>query len=251
MEKEQLYQKIEDYIQDKLDKDQKASFESEMNADEELRKMLKLHQIIHEDLSQDVNALRVKLKEIDLGTKIIDKKETKKRSPLRILGPLTAIAAALLIGIIFLPDLLNPSLSSSQAYDKYYQPYPMALNQRSDNGNVENNLLNEAIAAYSNGRYEEASKLFGQLFDQNGDTTYKIYQAHALLANNEATMAIDVYDEVLNSNDSRFHQQASWYKGLALLSSGNTVSAKEVFQNFSPDHYKYMEAQKILKNLNN
>lgn len=196
----------------------------------------KLDQQLEAEFSEDMLDLKSKLKRITAG-----QGEAKKVKVLRFVLPIIAVASGLAIAIMFLPQLFQ-STSSEGLYSSYYEPYPMVLNQRG----AENTEVDDAIIAYNNGQYAEASVLFKNLFDQTGEAVYLLYHGSAEQALGNLAQAIEVYDQVVNLQDERLTEQAGWYKVLALIKLDKKKDANELIKAFKESHYKYREAQRIL-----
>jgi len=200
-----------------------------------------LDRILEAEFAEDTMDLKAKLQKI-AGTQKTGLTETRKKSPLRLILPALAVAAGLALAIVFLPQLLQDQTSDA-VYASNYEPYPMVLNQRGG----ENIDLNEAIAHYSEENYMEAAKEFKTLFSNSGDYIQLLYAASAEQAGGNYQVAIDLYNQVLGSNEAKVIEQAGWYKALALIKMGKEEEGKELLRSFSQQHYKYSDAQKIAK----
>ncbi len=197
----------------------------------------KLDRQLESEFSADMLDLKSKLKSITS-----EKQEAKKTNILRLIIPIIAIAAGLALAIMFLPSLFQDG-SSEGLYAANYEPYPMALNQRGD-GDAE---LNEAIAAYSEANYAEASLVFSRLFAKSNDAVHLLYQASSQQAMGEYNEAVETYDNVIALNDSKVTEQAQWYKALALIKIERSDEAMDLLKSFGDSHYKFEDAQKLLK----
>lgn len=245
MTEEKKFERIESYLQGKLSEDERSQFEQDLAKDQALKSELELHRSLHEEFTDDVLDLKSKLNSIASESPLkIEKSDSKRGMPL--VYKIISIAAIFLLAIIFLPNLLNPSMNQDEIYASYYEPYPMALNQRSTSEDQQNVILNNAIQSYLDGNYAEASKSFNTLYAEDPNDIYLLYQASSKQANNELSAAIDLYDQVIANGDSKYTEQATWYKGLALLENGNKVEAKKVFTSIDASHYKSEQVQKIL-----
>lgn len=203
----------------------------------------KLDKQLEEEFSEDMLELKSKLQDI-VGQQSESNAPSSKFKILKFGLPILAIAASILLAIIFLPQLWNNS-GPSNLYASYYETYPMALNQRGD-GDVK---LNEAIALYINEDFDEAALAFKELYKEKLDPVLNLYSASAYQASGKYEKAIELYDQVISSNDDKVTEQALWYKAMAYLSMGEVEKSKEILSTFEGDHYKFKEAQELLEKL--
>jgi tetratricopeptide (TPR) repeat protein len=196
----------------------------------------KLDKQLEAEFSTDMLELKSKLKKITS-----QKKEVKKGKLLRLILPIAAIAAGLILAIVFLPTLLQDT-SNDGLYSTYYEPYPMALNQRGDGDQA----LNEAISAYGEKDYARASTIFEDLYGETQKGVYLLYQGSSLQAIEKYNEAIDIFDKVIGLNDAKITEQAQWYKVLALVKLDRKSEADQIIRTFKSSHYKFQEAQRML-----
>ncbi|GLR16130.1 hypothetical protein [Portibacter lacus] len=205
-----------------------------------MKKDNKLDKVLASEFSEDVLDLKDKLNKIT-GSQSAEKKKSKL---LTLILPIVSIAAVFLLAIIFLPSLLDGN-SAKEVYAAYYEPYPMALNQRGDS----EQSLNDAINDYTSKKFESAAQKFKILYTKDGNNVFLLYAANAEQAMGNYQSAIDLYDQIIVNNDPKVTEQASWYKSLALIKLDRKVFAREILSSLSENHYKYEEAQAILKSL--
>ena len=124
-----------------------------------MKKDNKLDKVLASEFSEDVLDLKDKLNVIT-GKQSSVKKKSKL---LTLILPIVSIAAVFLLAIIFLPSLLDGN-STEKVYATYYEPYPMALNQRGDS----EQSLNDAINDYTSKKYESAAQKFKILYTKDG-----------------------------------------------------------------------------------
>jgi tetratricopeptide (TPR) repeat protein len=197
----------------------------------------KLERQLQAEFSEDMLDLKSKLKKVTAESEGV-----KKTKVLRLILPILAIAASLTLAVMFLPQLFQ-STTSEGLYSAYYEPYPMALNQRGG-GEIQ---LNQAIVDYTGGRYAEASVKFNEIFEATNDAVYLLYHGSSEQALGNYIAAISIYDRVIKLNDERVSEQAGWYKVLALIALNKKEEADEILESFGQSHYKYKEAQEILQ----
>ena len=243
MEDEKTYQLIEDYLQGNLSGEAKISFEQNLINNPKLRAELQLHRQIHGELAQDVIELRRELKTI-----------TRKKGELKVKPGLRmfilrygAVAAVLLIGIIYIPKLFFP-MNENKVYNQFYESYPMAINMRSGETEYEINL-NSAINAYLQEDFKQAIESFSKM--DSMEIIHHFYWANAYLSDGQFENANAQFDVVIESEDPRLIQQAQWYKGLILIKEKKIDEAINYFDALDDEHYKKKEISQLLKQLQN
>lgn len=249
MEKETLYDQIEAYLHNEMDEAQKSAFELRIASDPELQQEIILHKDLEHDLSGDVVQLRKSLKEI---TEVDKKTLPNIKNSAKIYNLIyryAAIAAIFILGIVFLPKMFNPSTNLDTLYETYYESYPMALNQRSNDGSAETTKLNAAINNYLNQNYKEAASGFKKLYEDDQNSIYLLYQAHSLMADKAYEEAFSLYDIIMQENNPALYEQCLWYKGLALLQMNQKDDALAIYNSAKPSHYKYDEIQQIIRKI--
>jgi len=210
-----------------------------------MRDDTKFHERLEEELSEDVLDLRSKL-----GKITSDSIETENRAKnsggkiLRIVITGLSIAACFAIAAFFIPGLWGEA-STSDLYSAYYEPYPMALNQRGD-AEAE---LNKAISSYIAEEYGTSSEAFLSLYSGSNEAVHLLYAANAKLAAGNYDEAIKLYEKVLETGDQKVAEQAQWYQALALIKLDKIEEAKASFRSFDNEHYKYNDVQDMLEKL--
>ena len=134
-------------------------------------------------------------------------------------------------------------------YGKYYETYPMSLNQRSLDEVEEVSDLNTAIQAYLDKDFELSSGLFDNLYRSNGQEVYLLYAANAYQANGDCKSAVERYERLIVNNNKNFVEQAQWYQALCFYKEQMPDLTIRLLENFRESHYKYEEAQKLLKKI--
>lgn len=247
MSKEKTYEKIEAYLDDELSSSDKLAFEKEIAEDSNLRNEVDLHKSLQSELSEDVLNLKEKLRNINSGAKETDKSSGKQAKILRLVMRSVAVAAILGLGIFFLPQLFNESIAPEGLYASYYEPYPMALNQRSADGSQETISLNEAVKNYTQKDYGKASIQFEELNKLEPDDVYLLYKANAEQAQGNLNEALNIYEGIIANGNEKYIQQAQWFKSLILINKGDLEEVKSFINSLSSEHYKSEELEQILK----
>jgi tetratricopeptide (TPR) repeat protein len=159
---------------------------------------------------------------------------------------LRVAASVLLVAIAgyVITIMLRPSADTLIAQE-LSQPYAVSNLVRSD-GNTSDE--ERGYAAYTNGNYVEAMGHFGKataVDPKSGSIAF--YFALSNLYAGRYQDAVTLF-ESKSIAESRYEQQARWYKGIALIRSGNKEKAREIFQSVAEDdgHFKRAEAQQLL-----
>lgn len=162
---------------------------------------------------------------------------------------LIAIAASvvILIGVTTLLDM-GRSMSSSEVFDYYYQPYDPPSVLRDDSGGGSENW-NKAAQHYYNGNYEEALRYFEIAEDNIHFTVVEFYQGMSYLQMEHPDYSNALYylNEV-RLEESVYKEQANWYYALTLLKNGQKNEAEEVLKQIARERtYNHRDAKEILK----
>ncbi len=251
MDNEKTYELIEAYLDETMSVEERKSFEIQLQRDAELNETYLLHKALQEELNDDVLDLNSKLKAIT-SSSVTKKDGNKTKKPTKVLSLVlryASLAAVLLLGIVFLPKMMSPSLEATEIYASYYETYPMALNQRSANGEALNSTLNKAIQAYLKQDFTSASNAFSEVYALDQNDIYLLYQASSQQAEGDLKGSIVTYDQIISNGDDQIVQQAIWYKALALIDLSRYDEASSLLSNIGDDHYKIEEAKKILEAL--
>jgi len=247
--KQETYDLIEAYLEGTMTAASKLAFEEALENDEALKAEFDFHTDLHNELSdKSLHDFRSKIKAADRQTEtgtIEDKKDTTPVVSLRKykwLG-LAASIAALAICFQYFGNI-NPS--STDIFASNFEAYEMVLNQRSgDNAN----LLNLAIQQYEAGNYDQAAQNFSELQKEEEDISYQFYEAIALLGANKPKEAKGQFNSILKVDNHLLKEQSEWYLALTLIQLKEIENAKTLLQAFPKSHYKYSEAQELIKNL--
>lgn len=152
-----------------------------------------------------------------------------------------AVAAALIIaaGSFW---FLNRN-SNNQLYADFYSPDPGLPTTMSSTNNYE---FYEAMVAYKQGYYKDALNTWtNQLKTKVDNDTLNYFVGSALLADKKEHKAISYLQEVINTDNSVFKNEAFYYLGLAYLKNNNKEKAIEYLLKSD-----FTKAKDLLKKLN-
>jgi TolA-binding protein len=158
------------------------------------------------------------------------------------------LAAAAIIGAVFLIRSLLPSDDPQKIFNKYYEPFRAVSSVTRSTGSGERESFTKAIGSYKAGDYKTAATGFSEAM-LNGTESFS---AGFFLGITEIELgnydkAIDLLGGVVNRK-SEFTKEATWYLGLAYIKSGNKIKASECFESLarSPGFYS-SRSEKILR----
>ena len=110
--------------------------------------------------------------------------------------------------------------------------------------------MNEAIKNYEAGNFEKASKDFSALNKEERKVSFEFYEALYFLNVNKTAEAKTLFKSILKTKDHLFVEQSQWYLALINIQSEEWIFAEKLLASITSSHYKYSDAQKLLKKLN-
>jgi hypothetical protein len=88
-------------------------------------------------------------------------------------------------------------------------------------------FLNDGLRAFHDGKYGRCIEKMEVLKKNNEkDLNAAFYMGVSYVKLEMFEKAIKMFDEILNSSNNVFHEEAKWYKALALIGNGDTAAAK-------------------------
>lgn len=110
-------------------------------------------------------------------------------------------------------------------------------------------VLNEALGYFNQGRFGKCIAGFELLLDHNpNDVNALFYTAVCNVRLEMHSRAIPLLNKVLASSNNAFHQEAEWYKSLALYGKGDRAAAKSLMEEIVKKNGFYKkQAQEKLK----
>lgn len=232
----QQFELIEKYIDGNLSAKESKSVEQLIAKDKVFAKEYKLRYEVNEAIMQkDIMTLRENLNNVYNG---------QHQSPPSVVRQLFIknwhlVAASVTILIIvgsFLLSNLNNS-SSEQIFEKYYSSENAIFMTRSDATVLDDNL-NDALEKFQNKEYADAINL---LTINETNVVAKYYLGLSYMETDQFVKAKASFQNILDSPDNLFIEQAKWYKGLCLLKLDETEAATELFTSILSDDSLYNE----------
>jgi tetratricopeptide (TPR) repeat protein len=252
MNTEEKYDLIEKYLDQRMTAEERYEFEQLLENDPVMKMEFELHQQVGDTLKgEKIHQLRDVLKETDNKWGMKDNAQKMKTRTINFRRIIT-IAATVLLFVMAYQFFFSSggSISNEQLFADNFQPYQMLLSQRTLSEEEKDVILENAISAYTKGDFQDASKAFQELVQNDPeDISYQFYLAVANLGAENNEVAITTFTEIITAENNPFKEQSQWYLALAYLQNENTENAKKSLKEIQSGQFKYAEAQQILKEL--
>jgi len=231
---------IDKYVRDEMDLKDKEGFERLLEKDLSLQQSVNLTRDISNALMEkDVLRLRDQLDTIH--NEVVGVTKTRRLQTSQWMRIASSVVGMAIVASIL---LLNQSkLDNSEILDRYYNPYESTVRVRSIDS--DKNALQQAMTHYDAGNYEEASKMFEQIMakKQKGMAQY-LYAGISFMETNRLDDARQMFDHILDSQNSPYKEQAAWYIGFCHLKAGNNELAYNQFQGIAKSNSHYSKKAK-------
>lgn len=97
-------------------------------------------------------------------------------------------------------------------------------------------FLREGLIAFRDGRYGKCVSKMEVLLEHNPDDINALfYTAVSYVKLEMYSKAIPLLDKIILAENNVFHEEAEWYKAIALEGNGDTAAAKSLFQKIADD----------------
>lgn len=243
---EELYARIEDYLDGALTAAERVAFEAELQADPALAEALQQVRETRERLAMQWTQeskeaeLRKTLKE--LGKQHFSgggsANEVARRIPLVRWWMAAAVLTAIAIWIFW-------PAGENALYDRYRQFPEAAFTEKSGGAPT----LSEAGQLFNDENYAAAlTILTAHLEQQPADLEARFFAGLCQLETGRLTAAESAFRQIL-SNENAWSQEARWYLALTFLKGKKTPECKETLNRIQPGEAYYEEAQQLLKKL--
>ena len=243
---------IERYLDGEMGKDEQIWFEKELDANPDLRKELDLRRNVAKAIQEkEVMELRSQLKEICSSPGY---RETTVRKNTVVLFRKLLVAASFItvvvIGSLLVLFLTDKTYSNEEIYAMYYRPYEGAMNFRSADVNI-NNDLRTAMQYYENKDFRNALVLFEKILkDDSSRIGLNLYSGISHMEVREYNDANSRFQKIIDNQYSLYIEQAEWYLGFCYLMTDNTEKAKQQFEQIAAqDGYYSPKALEILNKM--
>jgi predicted Zn-dependent protease len=234
-----IEEQILEYIEGRLEADEKAAFEKRLEVESELKASFQRELGRHTALKAIQRAEQKETLKKVLG---------QPKAKVSVFQPrwrLASIAAGIillfLLGYLLIPGQQRPEQFAMQ----YFEPYPLS-NVRGESDDQQA-LFDQALVPYQNGDFQTALPYLRQLLEADpNNAQLKLNLASALMVADQNQEAISLLQTIKNQSADA----AEWYLALGYLRDGQLAKAKELLQAISgKSHFKQTEAGDLLEEL--
>ncbi len=227
---------IEDYLNGSLSDEERKKFEDQLDHDQELADLVKMHAEINEALrDHKLHALRSKLRELGneysaYPEKTMGKRDRGDKRSWRqryLTSQVFRSAAALLLLVVIgvaVKTLFFSTLPAEKLYEKYYAPYEPDVVVRSPE--FVNSEFENAISNYQRGFYESALNALPV-----GDSTaylLNFYRGLTYLGLERYQQAVECFTAIPDNWKDPHVVHRDWYLALACLMNHEEPEAREI-----------------------
>jgi len=256
MKELEIIEKIELYLEGKLQGEELHLFEEQLKNDKEISNLFLCYkQAIEEVQTYSRSEIKERLKLIH--EEVIANENTffsriKNRTSLRI--------AAILIGFTILTSPLIIYVTSHQQNksDKLFvtnfAPYMNITTQRGGDDSQQRSVLqNAAMHFYNNREFTNAIVNFEELFKSQDqpDSLVLFYYGISCLGAQQHQKAIDVFTKLSSKKNYILYEQSKWYLALSYLKTHDKVSTSRILKEVIEEKGEYTsKALHLLEELN-
>lgn len=248
---EELYTRIEDYLDDRLDATQRAAFEAEARADPALTEALARLRETRERLARqwagekadaDLAATLSRLGEQHFAAAPAGRPTFRKFSTFgRLAAWAAAASVALLLAWVFWPSAREQRLYAD------YRRFPEAGFVTRSNDPAQTPLA-RATDAFNQGDYAEALALLQQrLQTPPDDPEVRLFAALCQLELGRTREAAAAFEQI-RATPGAWAGEATWYLALTYLKEKNRAQCAATLREIDPGEAHYEEAQKLMMN---
>ncbi len=245
---EEIYEKIELYINGQLPQEEQTAFEQEINTSQELADEVRLFKELKNAIFEPgAEQIKSELKSLYAQNKIegqpvnTSKNTGGKQIFLKTKQFYYVAASLLLIAInaVLVLNNNNNSYTDADAFVAYYTPYEYLAHERTEDSNV--NPLHHAIKNYEKGAYKEAiATLEGEQNKERNSLIY-YYKGLSYLAMGESSQAIDEFNKCIQFDSTLFTEPAMWYMALAYIKEHNREKASSILTKLAQSEGRYSQ----------
>lgn len=238
-------QHIDDYLMNRLSKNELTEFEYNMQNNKELYNSVQLRKLIIKGIkSNEKDKLKSRLK-------IIHNEVNKKhqKSKYILWRRVAAVAAVFLVIMAYFTFSSTNKVDSKELYASNFEAYPISLVNRSDEGKDELIQLN---SLYRNKEYKAALAIIHQIQEKEElNSRLQLAAGICLMELDKTTEARSYFKMIINKHDLRLTETAHWYTALSFIKENNLTTAKEELSKIliNPKSKLHPKANKLLKQL--
>jgi hypothetical protein len=256
MKELEIIEKIELYLEGKLQGEELLQFEELIKNDKEVSNLFLCYkQAIEEVQTYSRSEIKERLKLIH--QEVVSEENTffnriKNRTPLRI--------AAILIGFAILTSPLIIYVSTHQQnkteklFVTNFAPYMNLTTQRGGDDSQQRSVLqNAAMHFYNNREYTKAIVNFEEMFKSQTkpDSLVLFYYGISCLGAQQHQKAIEVFTKLSSDKNYIMYQQSKWYLALSYLKTHDKVTTSRILKEVIEEKGDYTsKALNLLEELN-
>lgn len=248
---QQLFERIEEYLNETLPQDELESFNNEISVNPQLREEVEKHRDLHRVLSNtDLLDFRKKLQKV--SDEIKEEKETFNIKKKRITPFFTnwKVAASIVsiigIGTLMWNNFIKPSGTIGDLYTENYIPYPVEDVTRGKE--TARDHWDTVMFHYAKGDYADVVSKLENMGTMSHLEQLKLYLGNSYLNTGRAKEAILQFGTIADT--SKYYEDAIWYKALAYLKIGQTTETSQILKEVIKYNGIYKSnAKKLLKEL--
>ncbi len=232
---------IEKYFENQLTKEDLLVFEhliktdADFQADFNFEKQLKTALTLNE---------RIDLKQLLIGIEDNKVKSIGKSFPYKWLG----VAATIIIAFGAMMLLINNKPSDEKLYLSFFESYPNTVSP-TVRGEVTSNLISIAFYHYDNENYEEAIKLFDEIYKTELSDYALFYKGLSQMELQKINDAIITFKTFDFSSKSEYNEKISWYLALCYIKSEQKEKAIPLLKNITNSDNQFKKSASELLDL--
>ncbi|WP_299554674.1 hypothetical protein [Seonamhaeicola sp.] len=244
---QELFEKIDAYLNGKLEGYHLKSFQEALKVDEALRSEVEKYRLVQTALKDKEGiAFRKKLQNIDSELK---NESANKKLTFNIprINWKSAAVFVILISLISLVYFQNLSSGKNDLFASYYVPYPMEDLTRGEEISSHASF-NKLALNYKNEDYEKVIKILENKAETAASDQLKLYLGNSYLNVNKEDKAIKVFQSI--DEESAFYDDARWFLALTYVKMNKVNKAIPVLKELNAYNNLYTgKASELIKAL--
>ncbi|MDK2771566.1 MAG: tetratricopeptide repeat protein [Flavobacterium sp.] len=239
MDKETL---LTNYFEGTLTETEKTLFTEELEKDAEFKAEFEFQKNVKAAIKlEERKNLKAKLNALENQR---TSKKTKKSSTRWV-----SIAASFIVFIsvgywLFISENSNDSL-----YKNYYETFPN-VEAPIVRGSVSDDIKSKAFYVYDSKQYEEALRLFSEIYEKDKDDYALFYKGLALMELERFPEAVTVFEGYQTKPNSAFNSYVKWYLALSYLKTNEMEKSKSLANELTKNENPFQnQAKELLRDL--
>jgi TolA-binding protein len=162
----------------------------------------------------------------------------------------TSLAAAVVIGAVFLIRSLLTTGDTQKLFTRYYEPFNAVSAVTRGTGTNGNLVFNRAVESYKSGDYPAAEAGFSEaMLNESTSLPASFFLGITEIELKNTGKAIKLLGGVAN-RQGEYAKEATWYLGLVYIKTSNKIKARECFELLAQSPGFYSDrSEKILRRL--